>query len=160
MLSLGETRTTHAHPPVSIAAGCRGIYFSSSRRISEAAYATILPGLYLRNISTARIVRILQLALPFLFRARYYSLFIATSSLLSYTLAYICCVTCARNARTETALVAHLLSFQLLAGTKYTAGWVPTELKRATFQALHAHCAVLKDYYEHNGQSYILKTSR
>ncbi|EFN75451.1 Uncharacterized WD repeat-containing protein alr3466 [Harpegnathos saltator] len=47
----------------------------------------------------------------------------------------------------------------LLAGTEYTAGWVPTELKKTTFQALHAHCVILEDYYEHNGQSYVLKAN-
>lgn len=64
------------------------------------------------------------------------------------------------HARNADKRLAHLLSFQLLVGAKYTTGWVPTELKEATFQALHAHCDVLKDYYDHNGDSYVLKASR
>lgn len=54
----------------------------------------------------------------------------------------------------------HLLSFQLLTGTNYTVGWIPTELKEATFQTLLAHCALLKDHYEHNGHSYVLNANR
>lgn len=54
----------------------------------------------------------------------------------------------------------HLSSFQLLTGTNYSVGWIPTELKEATFQTLLAHYALLKDYYEHNGHSYVLNANR
>ncbi|EFN73134.1 Uncharacterized WD repeat-containing protein alr3466 [Camponotus floridanus] len=47
----------------------------------------------------------------------------------------------------------------LLTGTNYSVGWIPTELKEATFQTLLAHCALLKDYYEHNGHSYVLNAN-
>ncbi|XP_072745526.1 protein qui-1 [Anoplolepis gracilipes] len=47
----------------------------------------------------------------------------------------------------------------LLTGTNYTVGWIPTELKEATFQTLLAHCAILKDHYEHNGNSYVLNAN-
>ncbi|XP_011694905.1 PREDICTED: uncharacterized protein LOC105454173 [Wasmannia auropunctata] len=48
----------------------------------------------------------------------------------------------------------------LLTGTNYTVGWVPTELKEATYRTLLAHCALLKDHYEHNGHSYVLNANR
>lgn len=60
----------------------------------------------------------------------------------------------------QTSIHVDLLFFQLLTGTDYTAGWVPTELKETTFQTLLAHCALLKDRYEHNGHSYVLKANR
>ncbi|XP_018400635.1 PREDICTED: NACHT domain- and WD repeat-containing protein 1 [Cyphomyrmex costatus] len=47
----------------------------------------------------------------------------------------------------------------LLTGTNYTVGWVPTELKEATYRTLLAHCALLKDHYEHNGHSYVLNAN-
>ncbi|KAL0102258.1 hypothetical protein PUN28_018652 [Cardiocondyla obscurior] len=50
--------------------------------------------------------------------------------------------------------------FLLLTGTNYTVGWVPTELKEATYRTLLAHCALLKDHYEHNGHSYVLNANR
>lgn len=54
----------------------------------------------------------------------------------------------------------HLLSFQLLTGTNYTTGWIPTELKEVTFQTLLTHCTLLNDHYKCDGQSYILKATR
>lgn len=47
----------------------------------------------------------------------------------------------------------------LLVGSDYSSGWVPTVLKKETFQALIAHNDHLGEYYELNGHSYNLKAT-
>lgn len=51
-------------------------------------------------------------------------------------------------------------ALQLLVGSDYTMGWVPTKLKEETFRALLTHNTHLEEYYEYNGHCYRLKADR
>lgn len=50
--------------------------------------------------------------------------------------------------------------FQLLVGTGYNTGWVPTKFTEETYKALLTHCSFLEEYYTQKESSYVLKASR